>query len=330
MKSDSAKNILQQYSGNDLGEIESSSLEQWMLDEEGFDKKSEAMQSVWDTIPKDARVEGLRSSKSVLSDAKMQEYGSSGKGRRLRLVAILSTAAAVASIIFSAALLYQRSQNEETICLVSSRDGKGDFTLPDGTLVWLNHGSRLTYKGDLQGKERRVTLEGEGYFDVYKDSAHPFVVSAGKMDVKVLGTKFTIFSGDERGTGVYLREGAVEALIPEIGSVSLSPDQALILDSETGVWSKKKVKASNHTSWIDDRLVFYNTSLFDIVENLEHWYSVDIVLDDEAAAKKVNLSMTVRSETIDDILLAIKSLTGSSFRYDGSSKKIDLFIKQHK
>ena len=188
----------------------------------------------------------------------------------------------------------------------------------------------MTYKGDLQGKERRVTLEGEGYFDVYKDSAHPFVVSAGKMDVKVLGTKFTIFSGDERGTGVYLREGAVEALIPEIGSVSLSPDQALILDSETGVWSKKKVKASNHTSWIDDRLVFYNTSLFDIVENLEHWYSVDIVLDDEAAAKKVNLSMTVRSETVDDILLAIKSLTGSSFRYDGSSKKIDLFIKQHK
>ena len=235
MKSDSAKNILQQYSGNDLGEIESSSLEQWMLDEEGFDKKSEAMQSVWDDIPKGVRVEGLRSSKSVLSDAKMQEYGSSGKGRRLRLVAILSTAAAVASIIFSAALLYQRSQNEETICLVSSRDGKGDFTLPDGTLVWLNHGSRLTYKGDLQGKERRVTLEGEGYFDVYKDSAHPFVVSAGKMDVKVLGTKFTIFSGDERGTGVYLREGAVEALIPEIGSVSLSPDQALILDSETGV-----------------------------------------------------------------------------------------------
>ncbi len=77
-------------------------------------------------------------------------------------------------------------------------------------------------------------------------------------------------------------------------------------------------------------LVFYNTSLFDIVENLEHWYSVDIVLDDEAAAKKVNLSMTVRSETVDDILLAIKSLTGSSFRYDGSSKKIDLFIKQHK
>lgn len=105
MKSDSAKNILQQYSGNDLGEIESSSLEQWMLDEEGFDKKSEAMQSVWDDIPKGVRVEGLRSSKSVLSVAKMQEYGSSGKGRRLRLVAFLSTAAAVASIIFSAALL---------------------------------------------------------------------------------------------------------------------------------------------------------------------------------------------------------------------------------
>ena len=71
MKSDSAKNILQQYSGNDLGEIESSSLEQWMLDEEGFDIKSEAMQSVWDTIPKDARIDGLRNSKSVLSEAKI-------------------------------------------------------------------------------------------------------------------------------------------------------------------------------------------------------------------------------------------------------------------
>lgn len=330
MKSDSAKNILHQYSGKDFGELESSSLEQWMLDEEGFDVKSEALQSVWDTIPKDARIEGLRSSKSILSDAKMQEYGSAGKGRRLRLVAILSTAAAIVSIIFSSVLLYQKSRHEDTICLISSKDGKGDFTLPDGTLVWLNQNSRLTYKGGMQGKERRVTLEGEGYFDVYKDHDHPFVVSAGKMDVKVLGTKFTVFSDEERGTGVYLREGAVEALIPEIGSINLSPDQALILDTESGVWSKKKVKASNHTSWIDDRLVFYNTSLFDIVENLEHWYSVDIVLDDEVAAKKINLSMTVRSETIDDILLVLKSLTGSSFRYDGGSKKIDLFIQQHK
>lgn len=329
MKSYSAKNILQQYSWNDLGELESSSLEQWMLDEEGFDVKSEAMQSVWDTIPKDTRIEGLRSSKSVLSKAKMQEYGSVGKGRKLRFVAILSTAAAIVSILFSSFLLYQKSQHEDTICLISSKGGKGEFTLPDGTLVWLNHNSRLTYKGGMQGKERRVTLEGEGYFDVYKDSDHPFVVSTGKMDVKVLGTKFTVFSDEERGTGVYLREGVVEALIPEIGSISLSSDQALVYDPVIGLWNKKKVKASNHTSWIDDRLVFYNTSLFDIVENLEHWYSVDIILDDEAAAKKINLSMTVRSETIDDILLALKSLTGSSFRYDGGSDRIELFIKHN-
>ena len=325
MGNDSNMDNSQRFSGNDVRDLTSSTLEQWMLDEKEFDKKSEAMRSIWDSIPRDTHINGVESYKSVLSEAK-KEYGSVGKSRKLRLIAIVSSAAAVISMIFSTVLLDRISRQEETVCLVSSKDGKGDFTLPDGTLVWLNHNSQLRYKAGLQGKERRVTLEGEGYFDVYKDPDHPFVVSTGEMVLKVLGTQFTAFSDKEKGTGVYLREGALEAFVPQIGRVSLTPDQSLIFNPESGVWKKNNVRASNHTSWIDNRLVFYNTSLFDIVENLEHWYSVDIILDDEAAARKINLSMTVRSETIDDILLALKSLTGCSVRYDSGSDRVELFI----
>ena len=331
MENDKAGNILGIYSENDLPDDVSSSFEQWLSDETDYERKSEAMKNLWDKIPAGVPVDGLAAAGSVLRKAKSIDNGSFRTSPFHRVLTTVSIAAALVMGIVTSILFVERGKVSGTVCMVSSREAKSDFVLPDGTSVWLNRGSRLYYKSSLRGRERKVRLEGEGFFDVYKDPSRPFVVSSDKMEVRVRGTQFTMSTGlGDTPSAIYLREGSVEASVEGLGSILLSPDQALVFDDATGRWTKSAVKASNHTSWIEDKLVFYNTPLYDIIENLEHWYSVNITVDDEEAARRIRLSMTVRMESLDDILLAIKSMTRIVFRYDNSNDNIHISIINHK
>jgi len=199
MDRDSAKDILSQYSGHDLPGDVSTSFERWLIDEEGYERKSEALRSHWDGLPDGLPTDRLPKAESVLRDARRREEGAPERRRRMKVLAFASMAAAIVFGALSGFLLYREYKVGGTVCMVSSRDGKSDFVLPDGTEVWLNRGSRLTYKANLRGRERRVSLEGEGYFDVYRDPEHPFVVDAQGMSVRVHGTRFTAFSEKERG-----------------------------------------------------------------------------------------------------------------------------------
>ena len=114
--------------------------------------------------------------------------------------------------------------------LVVPAGQRAELTLPDGTKVWLNAGSKLSYPSFF-GKERKVFLSGEGFFNVSKNEKVPFIVSTRTIDVKALGTQFNVFSYPEsNSTGVYLQEGSVKAYFPssEAEGVILSPEQYLV------------------------------------------------------------------------------------------------------
>ena len=288
--------------------------DRWLTDNEGREEKEEAMNAIWENIPLTS-ASVAEDPFSIIEEAEKIENIESQKSSRRKTAWLWVTSAAAACMAVFAFLGWSRPEYNET-CLVSSVTSKGEFVLPDGSTVWLNKDSRLYYLNDLQGGIREVRLEGEGYFDMAKDAGRPFVVQAGGMSIKVLGTRFTVSAYEDRPVEAYLEEGQIMAQVPEHGPVILDPDQAVRYDASVGEISTFSETASDHTAWIDGRLEFVNKSLKDIIDCLEHWYCVSISCNDMDMASGVRLSMTIRQEGIEEICTALSTIADLSYFID--------------
>ena len=149
---------------------------------------------------------------------------------------------------------------------------KTKLYLPDGTLVWLNAGSKMSYAQDFGINERALNLTGEAYFEVTKNKHIPFKVHTDELDVKVLGTKFNFRNyQDDLEAKVCLLEGKV-ALSTQQKETILHPDQQALLDKKTGKLLISNTKAAYSAEWTNDRLYFDEALLPDIVKELERSY----------------------------------------------------------
>ncbi len=298
------REIMDVYLRNDVPEPVKGSFETWMTDQEDWQEKHEALEDIWNCIP-ETDLSCLPAAEDVLDAALGKEKMRPGRDRH-RLLWLTSAAAVVFAVI---SVVQFATGNVTETCLASSDSAKGHFTLPDGSSVWLNRGSRLYYSGNLDGRTRKVRLEGEGFFDVSKNESHPFVVEAYDMDITVLGTEFTVTAYGPEKVSAYLQEGSIMAHGPGLSKgVLLKPDQSITYDKAASTYSRSQIKSSNHTSWIGDKLVFSGTSLCDICETLCHWYNADISCSDAAFASGTRLSFTVRQEPLSEILDAIGHL----------------------
>jgi ferric-dicitrate binding protein FerR (iron transport regulator) len=189
--------------------------------------------------------------------------------------------------------------------LITAKNSKGRFVLPDGSVVWLNAESMLTYPETFEGAERQVQLEGEGYFEVAENKEQPFIVRSGNLEVEALGTTFDIARYPFRNkTEVVLLDGSIKVTSQTFREdIFLSPDQMLEL-TDDGVYHVHKTNARMHVGWIKDKLVFDNDRLSDIINSLEGWYCLEIKCP-QAFANKTRMSFTVNSENIQEILKAM-------------------------
>lgn len=149
--------------------------------------------------------------------------------------------------------------------------------LPDGTLVWLNAGTRLGYSQGFGVESREVNLEGEGYFEVVKKGRNPFCIKTKEMDLKVLGTKFNFRNyPTDQEVVVSLLEGKIELrnqFNPDVETI-LVPDERALLNKRTGAFRVETVKASNASEWTEGYLFFDEELLSDIIRKLERSYNV--------------------------------------------------------
>lgn len=190
--------------------------------------------------------------------------------------------------------------------LITAKGSKGQFTLPDGTVVWLNSESRLTYTDQFADGKRTVDLVGGAYFEVVKDETKPFVVKAGDIDVEVLGTSFNISSYPfKEKIETALLNGSVKISGKALKKqLLLKPNEVFELNKDAHQLSVKTAKASLYADWIKERLVFDNTRLSDIIISMEGWYNMDIECP-EKFAQATWMSFTIRQENIEEILQAM-------------------------
>lgn len=190
---------------------------------------------------------------------------------------------------------------------------KARLVLPDGSVVLLNAGSRISYTSDFDRRDRRLELDGEAYFEVQKNKGKPFVVSTPYLDVRVTGTKFNVNAYDDEPSVVAsLVEGSVNVTSRADGRVyRLTPGRSLALAKASGEVTYPPLNSDVVLAWKDNRLVFADDDIASLAKKIEKWYDVKVVYD---PARFANSKFTVRlmeGERLDNLLDIIETALGA-------------------
>ncbi|CAK7010455.1 MAG: hypothetical protein PETM_00387 [Petrimonas sp.] len=267
--------------------------------------------------------EGRRSYQQFLQQLKTK------KRQKVVRLAVQYAAAAlilIASTFFATRyLLTDNGSDREINTLVVPAGQRAHLTLQDGTSVWLNAQSTLTYPARFSGRSRRVTVSGEAYFDVAENSRKPFIVSTQSMEMKVLGTQFNVYSYPGAG---YIKTDLIEGSLMVYSkespntSVTLKPDEQIVV--KNGKMSLRKIQNSDYFLWKDGIYTFENERLLDIIEKLQLYYDVKIVVKDPEIFNVHYTGKFRQRDGIDEILRIIQKIQRFNVQKDTENNVITI------
>lgn len=187
------------------------------------------------------------------------------------------------------------------------RGGQYQITLADGTKVWLNSASRLSYPTDFKGADRVVELVGEAYFEVAKNKKMPFKVKVNGAEIQVLGTHFNVNAYHGTPVKTTLLEGAVR-LYNHQAKMLLKPGQEGIVDENTNQILIKEVNTHMAVAWKNGYFVFQDENIVGIMNQVSRWYDVEIEYRGEVTDKTFG-GTYAKTKTISELLKGLE-LTG--------------------
>ena len=257
----------------------------------------------------------------------------------IRKRALYAIAASVLMVIsISAFWNLQHKSNQSSVAtasnktLAASKGAKNHFILPDGSKVWLNAGSTITYAVDF-GKDfiREVFLSGEAFFEIRHDDHHPFLIHTGQMDIRDLGTSFNVKAYPNESAEATLIEGSIEVQLKneKQSTVLTRPNEKIVVYSKPlGSDNGDNQDKTDHnkgsrgfqvstalinptdsllaeTAWMEDRLIFRSETFAELAIRMERWYDVTIEFENEEQ-KKYKLTGAFANETVEQALLELQ------------------------
>lgn len=243
-------------------------------------------------------------------------------------------AASVAAAFLIGALISTvvfKTSNHETLPIaqlqkvVTPYGAKTNFQLPDGSIVWLNSGSELSFPSQFDGT-RPVTLTGEAFFEVEK-SAKPFTVSTIYGEVEVQGTSFDVKAFLGENFQVTLEEGAIIARAKNSDKeLALRPGQQVNLLDDKMVVSE--VQTDMFTSWKEGKLIFRDEELPLVAKRLERWYNVKVELAEDKRLTNIRYNGTLEMESFSEVLQLLKITAPIDYTYNEKTRTIKITYKQ--
>ena len=360
-RKENIESIIFRYLSDSASEEESALLLEWLKESRENRITYFTLKKIWLNTRKDGYTENYIDDewnrlklRTTLQSKQKENYK---KGFSISLGKI-SVAASILILIgissFLGIKLRSMSDYQQTIHEISVPMGsRTNITLPDGTSVWLNADSKLTYTSDFGRGSRDVSLTGEGFFDVRQHLSSVFTVNTRDMNIRALGTQFNVKSySDENTTETVLISGEIEVCVIDENirsrPVLLSQNQRIIYsreerrvitshaEEETEEIVREETKKEerefevipkpslqiaqvssidNYTSWKDGRLVFRSETLTDLARKLERFYNVNISFQDESI-KELRYTGTLEEVTIEEVLRAIASASDIRYKID--------------
>ncbi len=248
-----------------------------------------------------------------------------GNGKKVKLID-----AASGKITEESGVLIRKAADGQLVYEVKATTGAGSdvntlstakgqtyrVRLPDGSIVWLNAASSLTYPANFASlKERRVSLSGEAYLEVAKDKLHPFIVESRGQEVKVLGTHFNVNSyADEPVTTTTLLEGSVQ-LRSGHKEILLHPGEQS-LNSVSGI-TVAKADIEGVTDWKDGDFNLDDVELRTAMRKIARWYDVEVIYSQDVSNDIRSVGMISRDKQLSSILGIIEASGQVKFKIEG-------------
>ena len=212
-------------------------------------------------------------------------------------------------------------QQEETLSnrIVIPRGGEFKLILADGTAVWLNSDSELSYPTAFAGQKREVFLRGEAYFDVKPDSLHPFIVHVDEVRIQVLGTQFNINTYAEGSIKTVLVEGSVDLRNRAGEHVVLTPNRMADYRTVEGRFELTDVDVQPHVAWREGNFIFRSESLESIMNKLSVWYDLNVFYANEGL-RDIRLSGNLeRFSDVGKLFSKFEQISEARFKIQGKN-----------
>ncbi|MBS9461070.1 FecR domain-containing protein [Flagellimonas sp. 389] len=232
-------------------------------------------------------------------------------------------AASLAILVASAMLIYSSLYTTIEVHVASGEKIK-EVILPDGSKVWINNASSISYPKRFDSDSRNLVLEGNAFFEVKKNPAKPFIVQTDGLSVKVLGTSFDVYNFKGESSTVSVKSGKVEV------AHSDSNSKIVLVKNEQSKYDlglNKLVKTTFDSEWImawkNDTLHFENLELGNAIKQIERKYGVRIICADPKLLE-TRIRASYKSEPLDTILNDLAFMTNFNFNIDTKKNEITL------
>lgn len=234
-------------------------------------------------------------------------------------------AALAAGVIFAAAFLFSARQSADVIATYHTftvpAGQYAQLTLTDGSEIWLNSRSKLTYPERFAVSIREIKLEGEGLFKVAADSKRPFVVKTGAIDVIATGTQFNVSAyPDDEFVAATLVEGVVKLLSPDKSIEHLmNAGQIAFYEKPTHNITTQNADLNMQTSWINGEYQFREMTLENLVKRMERYYDINFVFHDEALKQRKFTGTFYNRQSVETILKVIEASTNMKYTVENNT-----------
>ena len=303
--------ILEKYLSGDASKEERIQVAEWVESSPENFKELMALRSLY--------VATLLNSGNVRYSAK----------NRIKFIQTVAVAASIAAILVCAVILHVVSKEDvDTKCVavneISVPAGHRVYTvLSDGTDVWLNSNSTLSFIND-NADCRKVYLDGEALFDVAKDKSRPFIVETQRNSIKVLGTKFDVSSyEDSQFFTVKLYEGTVEVFDLSQNSLGTLVSRER-LDFSDGRYRRSSIPAFESETWLDGIYCFENATYQDILDKIQNYYGINISVTDQELVNRRCTCKFRMEDGVEHLLEVLREVY--PFRYEWNVDRTDLII----
>ncbi|MDE3184180.1 MAG: FecR domain-containing protein [Bacteroidota bacterium] len=291
--------------------VEQEELQQWLKEDPSHQSEFENLRLIWNDSAKAA----LHSFNTENAWQKVStQISAADKGKVVRMFPWKKAIAIAASILIILGFFYfynttSKTEWKEIVARVSNKT----IQLPDGTVITLRKGSSLSTPDNYGKDSRKVQLKGEAYFQVHHDEKKPFYLTTDKSLIRDIGTAFLVESND-----------SIEQVMVTEGKISFSgkADKAkelIVKAGEAAILKEQKpelkiIESKNILSWKTNVLVFDNTDLQQVAEDLKDYYNVDVTLSEDLKASGILVTAQFRNESLENVIKELHLFTGLSIR----------------
>ena len=298
-------NLIAKHQANETTKEEELFIEILVKSDEEFKSALDDSTELWNSIEEPK----LDFNKARISDLISKEIENPTLMNRRQIVQqTLKYAAIFIGLLIG--VVFMVNDLNSTITITSCDIDGNELTLPDGSKVRLNDASEITYSNSIiRGFDRKVSMNGEAFFEIQKSHGIKFTVETQNYDIIVLGTKFNV-KETEKGTSVALVEGSIKLNSfdnKEYNETMIVPGQEAFYSINSKELSLVNVNTSIYTAWMYDRLKFDNFSLSELAQVFKKNYNKTLIINDESVSN-IRLGGSAPSQNVDLILKGLSAI----------------------